>query len=114
MADIKSCTEGVIWRLRASQPVPVIGCLGDQTKLRYLIQSFGAEQRVTKSYKATTQILTSEDFIGINTEAEFESASYSATQYITLDGEVVFAGQEKKRPTYVNEDDMPGVSGFYL
>jgi|WetSurMetagenome_2_1015567.scaffolds.fasta_scaffold856560_1 hypothetical protein len=117
MANIKSCTEGVSWRLRASQPMPVCGVcqlVYNASQVRYVIQTFGAEQRAVKSYKATTELLESKDFIGLNPEAEFETANYNATQYITIDGEVLFAGQEKKIATYVDESEIPGVADFYL
>jgi hypothetical protein len=114
MATDKSCVEGVSWKLRAGQPVPVAGCLYNPNNIKFVLQTFGAEKRVVKNYKATTDILESKDFIGLNPDAEFESANYSATQYITQDGEVVFTGQERKNAEYINEDEVPGVKDFYL
>ncbi len=114
MADIKSCVNGVSFKLRAGQPVPVCGCLCDINNLRYVLQSFGGERREVRNYKATTVLLESKDFIGINPDADYESASYNASQYITQDGEVIFTGQERTTPTYINEDEIPGVKDLFL
>jgi hypothetical protein len=80
--------------------------------INYVLQSFGGEIRQTRNYKATSQLLESEDFIGLNPEASFEGAQYNASQYVNSDGEIVFTGQERKIPEFVNEDEIPGVKDF--
>jgi hypothetical protein len=108
-----NCVEGTSWKLRMGQPQLVCGCpctiTPDKT---FIIQTFGVEVRTVKNYKATTEILESKDFIGLNPEAEYESASYNGTQYISTGGEVILTGQENKIPEYVDESEMPGVENF--
>ena len=110
----KSCIEGQSFRLRAAQPALMCGCLCNLANARFVWQTFGGEIQDTKTYKVTTEILESSDFIGLNPKAEFETANYSATSYITQDGEVIFTGQERKIVQYVSEDDIPGVTQFSL
>jgi len=112
MADINSCVVGTSWKLRSGQPQMVCGCLCDRSTSYYIMQTFGVERREVKNYKATTQLLESNDFIGLNPDAEFESASYNASTYLTADGEIIFTGQEQKLPEYINESLMPGVESF--
>jgi hypothetical protein len=80
--------------------------------INYILQSFGGEVRVTRNYRATSQLLESEDFIGLNPEASFETAQYNASQYVDAEGNIVFTGQERKIPTFVDEDEIPGVKDF--
>lgn len=115
MADLESCVLGTSFKLRAGQPAPVCDscpCSMSKGSINYVLQSFGGEIRQTRNYKATSQLLESEDFIGLNPEGEWETAQYNATQYVNSDGEVVFTGQERKIPEYVNEDMIPGVVDF--
>jgi hypothetical protein len=115
MADKpQSCVEGKSWKLRASQPMLMCGCLCNLSNTRFVMQTFGGEVQSTKTYKATTDILESNDFIGLNPTAEYETANYNASQYITQDGEVIFTGQERKLSEYINEDDIPGVTDFLI
>jgi hypothetical protein len=108
---MKNCSVGESVKLRAGQPKPVCGCPCVQKPSNQLIlQTFGGERRQVLSYKATTELLASKDFVGMNPEGEFDSASYQATQYVSRDGDVFFSGQEHKLPTYVSEDMIPGVS----
>jgi hypothetical protein len=76
------------------------------------MQTFGAEKIPTINYRATTEFLESADFVGINPEGEYTSASYSSTQYTTHDGDLVFTGQESKITIYINEDQVPGIDAF--
>jgi hypothetical protein len=115
MSDLESCVLGTSYKLRAGAPAPVCNscpCTMTKGSINYILQSFGGEIRYTRNYRATSQLLESEDFIGLNPEAEWETAQYNATQYINNDGEVVFTGQERKIPEFVNEDQIPGVVDF--
>jgi hypothetical protein len=115
MSELESCVVGVSYKLRAGQPAPVCdACPCSMTKgsINYVLQSFGGEIRQTRNYKATSQFLESEDFIGLNPEGEWETAQYAGTQYVGSDGEIVFTGQERKVPTFVDEDEIPGVKDF--
>jgi len=126
MADeeVISCVEGESYRLRAGTPQAICTsnphdtencmCNQDQTgvSISFVKQSFGAEKRVVKNYRATTQLAESSDMIGLNPTGDLESASYQATQYIDKNGEVIFTGQEQLLPEYITEKNMPGVSNF--
>lgn len=124
MADnFKNCTIGESFELSAGQPQPI--CTGDPydttncichpgSQIRYVMQTFGGKKRTTINHRATTQLLESNDFIGLNADAEYESASYQGTQYVTKDGEVVFTGREQKRVEYIGESEVPGVSDFVI
>lgn len=111
---IKSCSDGLSWRLRAGQPILMCGCPCKITPgtVQYVMQTFGGEEREVTNLRATTELLESSDFIGINPEGEYEAANYSATQYVTSNNEVVFTGQERKIVRYINEDEVPGVENF--
>jgi hypothetical protein len=112
--SINSCSVGESWKLRSGQPILMCGCPCTITPgtISYVMQTFGAELAEVRNYRATTQLLESADFIGINPDGEFETASYNASNYVTSNNEVVFTGQEKKIATYINEDDVPGVEAF--
>ena len=115
MSD-KSCHEGVSYKLRTGQPQSICGCpcTSSAQARMFVMQSFGAERRAVKSYRATTEILESNDFIGMNPEAVFESASYNALPYTSGNNELFFQGQEQSIPTYIDESQMPGVSDFIV
>jgi len=111
---IKSCSEGVGFKLRAGQPILMCGCPCKITPgtVEYVMQVFGAEKNSIINYRATTELLESSDFVGINPDGEYTTANYSASQYTTSEGEIVFTGQEHKIVTYINEDLVPGISNF--
>jgi hypothetical protein len=120
MADTQICVLGESWKLRAAEPqvsfdTPSDDCICVISKTRvprFILQTFGAEKRVVRSYKATTRLLASLDFVGLDPDSEYETASYNATTYTDQNGNVVFQGQETKVPTYLPESQMPGVSNF--
>jgi len=86
-----------IYRLRSSGPFPVAGGL--------TIHTFMAEKSEVTSHEATTTLLSSSDMALWG--GEYVSASYNAHPF-TLGGEIVFSGQEIKKPIYIDEDSMPG------
>lgn len=128
MADenVKSCVNGDSYRLRAGTAQAVcttndydtMNCMCNENQssigIKFIKQSFGAEKRTVKNYRATAQLAESADMIGLNPQGTMESASYQATQYITKDGEVIFTGQEQMLPEYTTEENMPGVQQFLL
>jgi hypothetical protein len=111
MADEISCTKGVSYRLRAGQAQAQKGCPAGLTT-GFVMQTFGGEKRVTRVYYNTTQIAESNDMIGLNPEAELESANYQGTNYMSKEGELVLTGQEVEIVEYVREEGIPGVSNF--
>jgi hypothetical protein len=113
--SIESCVVGTSWKLRAGQPTPICDscpCSMKKGSISYILQSFGGEIREVRNYKVTSELLQSEDFIGLNPEADYESAQYTGSQYVDNDGNAVFTGQERKIPTFVDEDQIPGVKDF--
>jgi hypothetical protein len=107
----KSCIKGVSHRLRAGQPVVQKGCPSGGTT-SYVLQSFGAERRTTHTFRATDSILCSSDFIGLSQSAEYETANYQGTNYVSKDGDILLSGQEVKIVEYISESQMPGVNNF--
>jgi hypothetical protein len=119
MAD-KSCVKGTDWRLRSTGN-PTLVC-ADNTencecapgnRSRFVLQSFGLEIRNTKTYFVTKKLPSSTDFIGLNPDGNLESANFQAQIYTTLDGELLWAGQEVETPQYVDEDQMPGINDLF-
>lgn len=113
----ESCVKGVSWRLRASSPLPICDscpCTMKKGTVSYVIQSFGGEEREVRTYKATSQLLESEDFIGLNPEALFESAQYNGTVYQDSEGNMLFSGQERGIVSYIDEDELPGIPDFKI
>jgi hypothetical protein len=107
----ESCVKGVSFKLRAGQPLAQKGCPAGLTT-GFIMQTFGGEKRVTRTYKATTEIAESNDMIGLNPNAELESASYQGTQYVSKDGHLLLSGQEVELVQYIDEADVPGVNNF--
>lgn len=110
MAD-QSCIKGVSFRLRSGQPQPQKGCPAGRTT-KFVMQTFGGEKRVTRTYRATIDLAESNDMIGLNPNADLESASYQGTQYVSKDGDLFFSGQEVEVVEYIDEEEVPGVSNF--
>lgn len=115
----KICTVTTNFQLRASNPVVRIGCgnvyHGTQggTEYTFVLQTFGVEKKEVITYKATTELLESKDFIGLNPDAEFENANYNATIYTDKEGNTVFQGTETKVPTYDDERSMPSLTEIF-
>ena len=113
----ESCIKGISWKLRAGAPMPICDscpCTMTKGSISYVLQSFGGEVRETRNYKATSQLLESEDFIGLNPEALFENAQYNGTVYQDTDGNTLFTGQERGIVTFIDEDEIPGVKDFKI
>jgi hypothetical protein len=87
------------------------GCPAGRTT-GFIMQTFGGEKRITRTYRATSEIVESNDMIGLNPEAEFESASYQGTQYVSKEGNLLLSGQEVELVQYVDETEIPGVANF--
>jgi hypothetical protein len=106
----KVCVISQNITLRAGAPAVSVGCpseVGDRSS--FILQTFGVKKQEVITYKATTELLQSTDFVGMNPNAEFQSASYTATIYTDSDGDVVFQGTENKVPTYGDESELPSL-----
>lgn len=79
--------------LRSTGPVPVDG--------KFIVQTFGVEKTVIKTYEATTNLLKSEDMAG-QPGGKHISASYQRLPYLTTWGEQVFGGTETEKPVFEN------------
>jgi hypothetical protein len=110
MAEV-SCTKGISYKLRSGQPLAQKGCPAGLTT-GFVMQTFGGEVRTSRVYTATTEIAESNDMIGLNPDAELESASYQGTNYIDKDSNLILTGQEVELVTYVDETKIPGVKNF--
>jgi hypothetical protein len=109
---VRSCTKGVSYKLRCGQPQPQRGCPSTNPTREFVLQTFGGERRTVRTYKATNEILESNDMIGLNALAEFESASYQGTNYTNKDGDLLLTGQETELVEYIDESKIPGVKNF--
>ena len=107
----ESCVKGVSYKLRSGQPQAQKGCPAGLTT-GFVMQTFGGEKRTVRNYKATVEIAESNDMIGLNPNAELESASYQGMQYVSKDGDLFLSGQEVELVEYVDETDVPGVANF--
>lgn len=116
MANIIACTESSQYKLRAGTLQFVCAensenceCAeGRRTVL--VLQTFGAEYVKGKVFQAATTLPESMDFIGMNKDGSLASANFQASQYTTLDGKMVWAGSQEEPPTYVSEDQIPGIA----
>jgi hypothetical protein len=115
-----SCVKGTSWRLRSSGNPQMICADNSEncecaagSRNQFVLQSFGVEVRETKTWQATQNLPASTEFIGLNPDAELESASFNATVYTTLDGQLIFQGQEVGLPTYEDESVIPGVDSLF-
>jgi len=86
-----------IYRLRSSGAFPAKGCL--------VIHTFMAEKSEVTSHEATIDLLSSSDMALYG--GEYVSASYNAHPF-TVDGMIIFSGQEIKKPEYIDESNIPG------
>jgi hypothetical protein len=108
----KSCIKGVSYKLRSGQQMAQKGCPAGLTT-GFVMQTFGGEKRQKRVYRATSEIVESNDMIGLNPNAEFESASYQGTNYVSIDGELLLSGEEIELVEYVDETEIPGVSSLF-
>lgn len=102
--------------LRASSPQPVKGeCATLDTPspstIGFVLQTFMAERQDTDTCEDQTQLLCSNDMLGLG--GEYVSASYTAQRFLDPDtGSVVFQSTETRREVIIDEDDVPGASNL--
>jgi hypothetical protein len=90
------------YKLRAGSPMQ------DQ-KRNFILQTFGAEKQQVDIHSATTTLLTSCDMWGQG--GSYISASYQRLNYLTLDCQQAYSGQEEHIPEFIDEDSLPGQGG---
>lgn len=105
------------YRLRASQPQPIKGRCADPlldpnpATIGFVLQTFKAEKTETDSCDDQSQLLCSNDMLGLG--GLYVSASYTAQRFLDPDtGEVVFQSQETREAEIIDENDVPGVSNL--
>jgi hypothetical protein len=87
------------YRLRSSGPFYAMCNFN-----RFIIQTFGAEERIIKGYEATQTLLTSCDMMALG--GNYEQASYSALPYKNSNGAIMFTGTEVTKPTFIDESAL--------
>ena len=87
------------YRLRASSPMM-------NEDRDFILQSFGAEKQQVDIHTATTSVLKSDNMWGQG--GTYTGASYQRLNYLTLNCQQVFSGQEEHIPDFIDEDEIPG------
>jgi len=109
-------TRSTSYSLRASSPQPVKGeCATLDTPapatIGFVLQTFKAEKQDTDTCEDQTEILCSNDMIGLG--GDYVSASYTAQRFIDPDtGGLVFQSTETKYREIIEEDEVPGATNL--
>lgn len=104
------------YTLRASSPQPVKGECATldapaPATIGFVLQTFKAERQDTDTCEDQTQLLCSNDMIGLG--GEYVSASYTAQRFLDpTTGDIVFQSTETHREVVIDEDDVPGASNL--
>ena len=85
------------YTLRSAGPIPV-------STGNFIVQTFGVNKSVIKTYEATTSLLRSDDMAGQG--GDYISASYSRLPYLTEGGQEVFSGSEVVKPVFINNHEL--------
>ena len=109
-------TQSTSYKLRAATPQPLKGeCATLDTPspatMAFVLQTFMAERQVTETCEDQTEILCSNDMVGLG--GEFVSASFTAQKFLDPDtGDMVFTDQRVRREVIIDEDEVPGASNL--
>ncbi len=109
-------TRSTSYKLRASTPQPVKGecaTLGSPAPatVAFVLQTFKAEKQDTDTCEDKSQILCSNDMVGLG--GNYVSASYSAQKFLDPDtNEQIFTSQEVFREVIIEESEVPGASNL--
>ncbi len=109
-------TRSTSYRLRASAPQPVKGDCSSlnepaPTTVSFVIQTFKAEKQETDTCEDKSQILCSNDMLGLG--GLYVTASYTAQRFLDPDtNSIIFQATEAKERLIIDEDDVPGVTGL--
>ncbi len=112
-------TQTTAYTLRAGAPQPKTQCTirANQTNLQiqrtsgFIIQTFKAERLVSESCEDNSEILCSNDMIGLG--GNFLNASYTAQRFLDPDtGAIIFQSRETRDVVFIEEDEVPGAGNL--
>jgi hypothetical protein len=109
-------TRSTSYTLRAGAPQPLKGeCSTLDTPapatIGFVLQTFKAEKQNTDTCDDQTQLLCSNDMIGLG--GDFVSASYTAQRFLDADtGGIVFQSTETRREEIIEESEVPGAGNL--
>lgn len=109
-------TRTISFRLRASTPQPAKGdcaTLGAPAPATasFILQTFKAEKQFTDTCEDKTELLCSNDMLGLG--GNFVSASYTAQRFLDPDtDEIIFQSSEVRDFEIIEEDEVPGASNL--
>ncbi len=112
-------TQSTSYTLRAGAPQPHSECSlsPSQTNLQvqrttgFVLQTFMAEKTVTETCEDKSEILCSNDMVGLG--GNFLSANYTAQRFLDSEtGGIVFTATETRDKEYIEEDEVPGASNL--
>lgn len=109
-------TRSTSFSLRASAPQPLKGECATLNEpapatIGFVLQTFKAEKVVTDTCEDKSQLLCSNDMLGLG--GDFVSASYSAQRlFDPATGNLVFISSETRDREIIDEDDVPGASNL--
>ncbi len=109
-------TRSTSFTLRAGSPQPLKGeCTTldapAPSTIGFILQTFKAEKQDTDTCEDQSELLCSNDMVGLG--GEFVSASYTAQRLIDPDtGSLVFQSTETRREVIIEEDEVPGANNL--
>jgi hypothetical protein len=109
-------TRSTSYTLRASAPQPVKGeCATLEAPapatISFVLQTFKAARQNTDTCEDQSQLLCSNDMIGLG--GNYVSASYSAQRLLDPDTNgIIFTSTETFREEIIEEDEIPGVANL--
>ncbi len=109
-------TRSTSYRLRASGPQPYkSGCATLNQPAPgtagFVLQTFKAEKQFTDTCEDKSQLLCSDDMLGLG--GNYVSASYTAQRFLDPDtGGIVFTASEVRDFEIIDEDEVPGAGNL--
>lgn len=110
-------TRSTSYRLRASSPQPSKGRCADPLldpnpgTVSFFLQTFKAERQFTDTCEDQSQLLCSNDMLGLG--GLYVSASYTAQRFLDPEtNAIVFQSSEAREAEIIDEDDVPGASNL--
>ncbi len=107
-------TRSTSYTLRASAPQPLKGECSTlenpaPSTIGFILQTFKAEKQDTDTCEDRSQLLCSNDMVGLG--GDFVSASYTAQRLLDpADNSIVFQSTEIRREVISEESEVPGAS----
>jgi len=106
-------TRNTSFSLRAAGPQPIKGVCAtgadpNPPNSGFVLQTFKASRQFVDSCEDKSQLLCSNDMLGLG--GQFVSASYSAQRFLDPEtGNIVFQAQETRDSETIDEDEIPGI-----